>query len=197
MTALASIRRASPRERREVVATVTAAFATDPAWRFITNDEYGRLAHHFAQALFELRVRRGNVWISDDAMTVAMWDGPDHDAPAREVEQVWARYVAIAGEGAHARLVAYREAVAAAFPPQPVWYLGVLATHPAHQRTGLASAVLAPVMREADEAGIACCLETSTEDNRRFYERRGFTEATEAVLPGGPRTWLLRRPEPL
>jgi GNAT superfamily N-acetyltransferase len=70
----------------------------------------------------------------------------------------------------------------------------VLATHPARQGEGLATAVLTPVLGEADRLGIACALETSTETNRRFYERRGFTQATEIVLPGGPDTWWLRKP---
>jgi GNAT superfamily N-acetyltransferase len=72
-------------------------------------------------------------------------------------------------------------------------YLGVLATHPARQGEGLATAVLTPILDEADRLGIACCLETSTMKNRRFYERRGFTHATEIILPGGPPTWWLRR----
>ena len=73
---LRHIRRASPDERAAVVTTVTAAFIDDPAWRFITNDEYERLAPHFARALFDLRAVSGNVWASDDLATVAMWDGP-------------------------------------------------------------------------------------------------------------------------
>jgi hypothetical protein len=36
---------------------------------------------------------------------------------------------------------------------------------------------------EADRLGVACCLETSTEENRRFYERRGFEQAAEALAP--------------
>jgi GNAT superfamily N-acetyltransferase len=68
-----------------------------------------------------------------------------------------------------------------------------LATRPERQRVGLATAVTAPILREADRLGIACCLETSTEVNRRFYERRGFTQATAIALPGGPATWWLRR----
>jgi len=195
MTSPPQIRRASPAERHEVIATVTAAFAQDPAWRFILNDEYGRLAPAFAGALFDLRVVCGNVWVSDDLATVAMWDGPSGVAdPLQRAEEVWARYRSVTSEGAYERLLAYRDALAACSPADPYWYLGVLATHPARQREGLASAVIMPVLSIADQAGIACCLETSTEANRRFYERRGFTASTEVSLAGGPPTWWLRRP---
>ena len=184
-------------ERAGVVTTVTAAFIDDPAWRFITNDEYGRLAPRFSGALFDLRAVSGNVWVSDDLATVAMWDGPRRvrlNEQAQAAQRIWASYLAVAGNRAYERLVAYKSAVAAAEPPGSYWYLGVLATHPARRREGLASAVLAPVLREADQDGIACCLETSTHVNRRFYERRGFIEPTKVVLQGGPPTWWLRRP---
>ena len=192
---LPNIRRASPAERAAVLTTVTAAFIEDPAWRFITNHEYERLAPHFAGALFDLRAVSGNVWVSDDLATVAMWDGPHRvNEQARAAERIWADYRAAAGNRAYERLVAYKNAVAAAEPPDSYWYLGVLATDPARRREGLASAVLAPVLHEADRDGIACCLETSTPVNRRFYERRGFIEPTKVVLQGGPPTWWLRRP---
>src|ERR1017187_9453654 len=61
------------------------------------------------------------------------------------------------------------------------------------RKEGLATTLLSPILNEADRLGIACCLETSTVKNRRFYERRGFTQATEIVLPGGPDTWWLHR----
>jgi len=92
------------------------------------------------------------------------------------------------------RLVAYKTALAAVCPADPYWYLGVLATHPTRQGEGLATAVLTPVLGEADRDGLACCLETSTETNRRFYERRGFIEPTAVELPAGPPTWWLHRP---
>lgn len=50
-----------------------------------------------------------------------------------------------------------------------------------------------PTIEKADRLGIASCLETSTEENRRFYERRGFEQAGEIILRGGPDTWWLRR----
>jgi GNAT superfamily N-acetyltransferase len=195
MTSLPAIRRALPAERPKVVALVTAAFVEDPAWGFLMNDEYERLAPHFAGALFDLRAPCGNVWVSDDLATVAMWDSPSSDDhQPQPAEKIWTRYRAVARERASERLVAYNNALAAAAPADPYWYLGVLGTHPARRGEGLATAVLAPVLGEADRSGIACCLETSTEVNRRFYARRGFTEPTDVALPTGPRTWWLRRP---
>jgi GNAT superfamily N-acetyltransferase len=189
-----AIRRASPGERSVVAATVAAAFADDPAWAFILDEDYGRLAVHFAAALFDVRAGWQNVWVTDDLAAVAMWDPPGKSDGARAYrETIWARYRAIAGEDALRRLASYNDAVAAASPPEPYWYLGVLATHPERQREGLATAVLAPVLAEADRLGIPCCLETSTAANRRFYEHRGFTQATAIALPGGPPTWWLRR----
>jgi GNAT superfamily N-acetyltransferase len=188
------IRRALPRDRSAVAATVAAAFADDPAWAFILGEQYGRLAAHFAAALFDLRIGSQNVWVTDEVAAVAMWDPPGKSDGARGYgESIWARYRAIAGEDALRRLASYNDAVAAASPPEAYWYLGVLATHPKRQREGLATAVLTPILREADRLAIACCLETSTAVNRRFYERRGFTQSTAIVLPGGPPTWWLRR----
>ncbi len=178
-----------------MVALVASAFAEDPAWGFLMQDEYERLAARFAGALFDLRVDRGNVWVSGDLATVAMWDSPGggDDEPER-AEEVWAHYRAVAGEQAFKRLIAYNDALAAASPADAYWYLGVLATHPERRGEGLATAVLGPVLDEADRGGLACCLETSTEANRRFYEHRGFTEPTEVLVPDGPPTWWLRRP---
>jgi GNAT superfamily N-acetyltransferase len=193
------IRQALPGERTGVVATVAAAFAEDPGWAFILGEEYERLATYFVAALFDLRVASQSVWVTDDLAAVAMWDSPGKSGAAPgHAESVWSRYRAIAGEDAYERLAGYHESVAAVSPAEPHWYLGVLATQPQRQCEGLATAVLTPILNEADRVGLACCLETSTAENRRFYERRGFTQATEILLPHGPPTWWLRRaPTPI
>jgi len=182
-----TIRQAHPQDCEGVVATVTAAFAEDPGWAFLMGEEYERLAPEFVGALFDLRAPGGNVWVSDDLAS------GDDDEQWTRTKKAWARYVSLAGEEAHERLVAYKTALAAVCPADPYWYLGVLATHPARQGEGLATAVLTPVLDEADRLGVPCCLETSTEENRRFYERRGFEQAAEIILRGGPDTWWLRR----
>ncbi len=189
------VRRALPRDRDEVTETVAAAFADDPGWAFIFGQDYDRLAAHFAGALFDVRVATSTIWVADDGAAVAMWDPPDEQPGTREhADSVWHRYHALAGEAAAQRLAVYNHAAHAVAPAEDHWYLGVLATRPSYQRAGLAIAVLRPVLDEADRRSILCCLETSTPENRRFYERRGFTQATEILLPGGPPTWWLERP---
>lgn len=191
------VRQATEEDREAVVRTVTAAFVGDPAWRFLFGDEYELQAPRFAAALFDGRVARRTVWVSDGVAAVAMWDTWERDQAAdARAAGIWDEYGALVGKPASERLELYNQAVRAAASAGPHWYLGVLATHPDSQGQGLATAVLRPAMEAADRAGVACCLETSTIHNRAFYGRRGFTDATDVQIPGGPPTWWLRRAPP-
>ena len=108
----AVVRRATPEDHDAVVATVTAAFASDPAWEFITAGEVERLSPHFASALFEGRAAAGTVWVTDDCRAVAMWDDRS-GAPQPQSHQarIWDDYRAVAGERAWDRLQRYEQAL--------------------------------------------------------------------------------------
>ena len=110
------IRQAHPQDRPGVLTTVTAAFAEDPGWAFLMGEEDERLAPEFVGALFDLRAPGGNIWVSDDLATVAMWESPSGDDDEQRTKKAWARYVSLAGEEAHERLVAYKTALAAVCP---------------------------------------------------------------------------------
>jgi GNAT superfamily N-acetyltransferase len=74
------------------------------------------------------------------------------------------------------------------------WHLSWLGVDPAYQRQGIGSALLQPVLARADAEGIACCLATFTEENVRFYQRRGFRIVAEgAIARNGPRVWIMQR----
>jgi GNAT superfamily N-acetyltransferase len=191
------VRRAERGDREAVTSSVAAAFARDPAWSFLHGDDYDRLAPLFAAALFDLRVGTGGVWVTDDRAAVAMWDPPRGGRVATvDSERIWDAYRAAAGAPAWDRLTEYDRAVDAARPDTPYWYLGVLATRPERQGTGLATAVMGPVLDRADRDGVDCCLETSTLSNKAFYGRRGFSEVSPVDIASGPPTWWLRRPAP-
>jgi len=193
-SAAVTVRPATAEDRDRVVATVVAAFASDPAWEFLTGGEMARVSPHFAGALFDLRVADGTVWVVDDCGAVAMWDDrtqPRVEDPRRAA--VWAAYRAAVGEHSWASLQRYDDALHPHEPVRPYWYLGVLATHPDAQGSGLATAVLEPAFAAADAGGFDSWLETSVPANTEFYGRRGFTERIEVAVDGGPTTWWMRR----
>jgi hypothetical protein len=45
-----------------------------------------------------------------------MWESPSGDDDEQRTKKAWARYVSLAGEEAHERLVAYKTALAAVCP---------------------------------------------------------------------------------
>ncbi len=188
------VRRLLPHERDAALATVVAAFATDPLLRWVWPDDgrYGEVAPAFFGLLLDLRMAAGEAWGAAGTGAVAMWDPPgglyvptreerwrevQEEFTVREREQ-WAEYD-------HTMAV----------PPDagPHWYLGVLAADPARQRSGLGSAVIGPMLGAADRARLPAYLETASDGNLLFYARHGFSPVQEATLDGGPMCWLLRR----
>ena len=88
----------------------------------------------------------------------------------------------------------YDEALGVPATAGPHWYLGVLATDPARQGTGLGRAVTTPMLAAADRAGLPAYLETASDTNVAIYRRLGFEVVREVDMPdGGPRCWLMRR----
>lgn len=78
--------------------------------------------------------------------------------------------------------------------PDGHWYLLLLGVEPEAQGQGVGSALLAPMLAEADAAGAAVYLETSTAANLPLYRAKGFEVRGEAAIPDGPLNWGLVRP---
>lgn len=172
---------ATPAHRAAAVATVVAAFAADPAFRFFCPDDttYLQDAEAIAAGLFDARVGHGTVWVADGGAAVAMWDGPG--APSSSHTPT-------------GRFAVYEHAVAAVMPKYPRWYLGVLACHPEHRGRRLARAAMAPGLRRAADDGLPALLETSNPGNVEVYRSVGFEVLEHLVVDGGPPVWIMRRP---
>ena len=57
---------------------------------------------------------------------------------------------------------------------QPHWYLLGLAVSSSCQGQGIGGSLIQPILKKADEDGLPCYLETTTEAAVRFYQRHGF-----------------------
>lgn len=89
----------------------------------------------------------------------------------------------------------YLLAIDKAHPRQPLWYLNLLVTDPALQRSGIGTALQAPVMERADEEGLACYLETQNSENIAYYARFGYEVVNELQpVEAGPPLWTMLRP---
>jgi GNAT superfamily N-acetyltransferase len=188
------MRPATTADRPLVVRTLTRAFATDPLLRWFFPDDgwWDQRALHLFGYFFDIRVDVSRVTVSSDVVAAALWSLP-HDAPD---DDRWAVQVQphLAGDelGRLATFGTVREPLR---QDPTFWYLGVLGVHPDWQRRGFGTAVLQPVLAEADAVGIATWLETATEADVAFYRSLGYSVSGEVDVPdGGPHVWAMVRP---
>lgn len=194
---MAAIRVASPDALYQLATTGWRAFSSDPVmrWFFPDDDDYNANG----QVVFRRVLRRGlalnTVWTTDDAVAFARWTPPGRPEPEVDDEPrtdpAWRV----------SRFLAFRANSEANTPPEPHWYLNMIATHPDWQRRGLGAELMAQVFDIAGAAGLGCYLETESEENVAYYRRHGFEVRTEWDLATddehdrsqGPHQWGMWR----
>ena len=77
------------------------------------------------------------------------------------------------------------------------WYLYSLTVHPEHQKKGLASKVLRPMLDFFDATGQSCYLETNKDCNIALYEHFGFALMEATVIPNTDVVHYAMRREPV
>lgn len=167
--------------------TAVKAFADDPVmrWLYPDDDEYFASRGEVMRRQMTEWVEYNKVWCTDDVVALAVWiqpgrpkvpesDPPDDADPAAAPSPDLLERFAIIGP-----------LMADHTPPEPHWYLQLLATHPDWQRRGLGAALMESMFERADREGLACHLETETEVNVGYYRRHGFEVRSEFDVPTG------------
>jgi ribosomal protein S18 acetylase RimI-like enzyme len=184
------VRRATPADVAPAAGVLGRAFADYP-WTRWTVDARGhedRVRRLQALVLEDVGLPHGEVWVATvdgEIAGVAVWTG---DVPAAVWDAMADEVRVLEGD----RHEASRAAGAACDDLRPVTphiTLGTVGTDPAVQRRGIGAAVLVPRLAQPG----LLYLETSTADNVRFYERRGFTVTGHVEIPGGPDVWGMTR----
>ncbi|WP_433550973.1 GNAT family N-acetyltransferase [Micromonospora zamorensis] len=178
---------ATPADRDAVIASLVAAFVKDPVLRHLFSDEetYPRYAATFFGNLFDKRVHRSSIWTIAGGASVAIWEPPAE--PAAAGHSTPARYPA----DVQARVQSYDDAVHAALPAFPFWYLGVLGTHPDSAGRGWGRAVMRAGLDRAAADGLPAILETSNPANVELYRRAGW-EVVGSLSEPVP-TWVMQQ----
>lgn len=163
------------RERRDLI-----------PWHFRAAVRYGVL---FGRTLTTAGEPRGvAVWLppGETAMTEARIAAAGLDAAP-----------AVLGEAAFGRFMtamAHLEPFHAQDVQPQHWYLALIGVDPGQSGQGIGSALMQPVLAEADRDGLPCYLETAEESNVGFYEKHGFETIRSGTAPGTPvRYWTMLR----
>ncbi|SIN11948.1 GNAT family N-acetyltransferase [Micromonospora cremea] len=182
---------ATPADRGAVIGSLVAAFTKDPVLRYLFPDEatYPRYAAAFFGHLFDKRVNKETIWTVGHGASVAIWEPPVTQPESHE-DTLAAQFPA----DVLARVHAYDEAVHAALPESPFWYLGVLGTHPDSAGRRWGRAVMNAGLRRAAVDGLPAVLETSNPGNVELYRRAGW-EVVRSVPDPLP-TWIMQQSVP-
>lgn len=180
---------ATPADREPVVDSLVATFVDDPVLRYLFPDQatYPRYAAAFFGYLFDKRVSRQTIWTIGRGASVAIWEPP----ASGDGSPVAGSLAAALPADAMARVDAYDDAVHAAMPAEPFWYLGVLGTHPSSTGRRWGHAVMRAGLRRAAEDGLPATLETSNPGNVEMYRRAGW-EIVRTVPEPLP-IWVMRQ----
>jgi GNAT superfamily N-acetyltransferase len=175
----------------DVTATLTAAFAGDPLWRWA----FPRLEDLEVFWRFVIASGLRYPWVRvrptafggacpDGFEAVALWIPPggtelteqeEAELPALFERQIGARA---------ADLLELLDRFEAAHPrDRPHYYLSLLGTDPAHRGKGLGMALLAENLALIDAEGMPAYLESSNPSNNARYEGVGFVKVGEFTTP--------------
>jgi len=189
-------RTASRDDHPELAAMLVRSFQSDPfhGWLFPDDAVRSSKQRRLFERLLAIYGRHGVVHTTEDRSGVAMWDPPREGGPGL-AELAGFVFGVLPVFGWRAFAVAEGMApLAGLHPDEPHWYLSVLGSDPARQRSGVGSALLRPVLARCDRDGLPACLESSRIENVPYYERFGFEVVAPLPMPrGGPSLYRMKR----
>ncbi|HMY86824.1 MAG TPA: GNAT family N-acetyltransferase [Microthrixaceae bacterium] len=191
------LRIATARDVDALSQVLARGFGDDPIWRWMAPtgtrwpDRLGPIFRH----LLRPPIGFGATWTTDDLEGTAVWSPPGRsgfpNGAAVRSAPTMLRGFGPAGIRRTLRLVARMEK---AHPPEPHWYLELLATDAHLRGRGVGSRLIGPGLDRADAEGVGAYLESSKWDNVPFYRRHGFEVIEEMVaVPGSPPMWRMWR----
>jgi ribosomal protein S18 acetylase RimI-like enzyme len=164
---------ASDTEKNGALATLAAAFADDPAvrWMYPDNAQFRLDFPGFAEAFGGRAFAAGTAHVSDGFQGAALWlppgTEPDEDALMGHIERT-------ATSVDQDTLFAVFDEMGNHHPEGPHWYLPLIGVVPAAQGRGIGSALLRHALAAADRDRLPAYLESSNARNIPLYQRHGF-----------------------
>jgi ribosomal protein S18 acetylase RimI-like enzyme len=187
--AVPAIKRASIDDAARLARLFAAAFDRDPVFHWLARDGGARataLQRFFFWVLRERSLPHGETWMAPDGYAAAAWIPPYFDSKKnpptfRGDMRLLPVILGLTGLSRFPRGAAMAQALEAAHPKEPFFYLAFIGVAPRFQGSGLGSALLTDTLARVDAAGAPAFLENSNPRNIKLYERAGFSVTHEVV----------------
>jgi ribosomal protein S18 acetylase RimI-like enzyme len=192
-------------QNQAAVEILTQAFTADPMFNYFTRGESSKLRaiEHFSRSVLLYSQDYEQIYTTANELKgIALWIPPGQ-FPMNDI-----RLLKLGGYRFLVNLNLWKileffslfnqaEKYHRSDVPQPHWYLLMLGVSPKHQSQGIGSALIQPVLQQADRDGLPCYLETTTEKGVRFYQKAGFEILRTIEFDRGNQIiWTMKR-EPL
>ncbi|WP_194744320.1 GNAT family N-acetyltransferase [Thermaurantiacus tibetensis] len=187
-----TIRHPGADEADAVMATLVAAFATDPVSRWVLpgRAQYLRLFPHVLKHMGGAALSLGTALATEDGRAVALWLPPGHGPDMGALAMAFADAGVMPPDDAPA----FFAAMAEAHPGVPHWYLPFIGVDPVAQGRGLGSALMEAALARLDRDRLPAYLENSNPRNRALYERFGFRVVRDIQIGASPLMQPMWRP---
>jgi GNAT superfamily N-acetyltransferase len=133
------------------------------------------------------------VYVDADTTGTVVWGPPSNPMGIEDEEAFGARVEEIVAGIDLPRVFEIITVLAEQHPSAPHYYLQWAAVLPEQQGRGIGSALLEPVLQRCDREGMPAYTEATSLQNRRLYERHGFTFVNELGPAGGPPLYRMWR----
>jgi ribosomal protein S18 acetylase RimI-like enzyme len=189
----AQVQTAGSNDQPWLLATMTLAFSTDPAvrWMYPAPETYLAYFPQFVSAFGGRAFESRTAHYIGDVQAAALWLPPGVQPDEEALMNLFQRTVPEQNQEA---LFSMFEQMGDYHPHEPHWYLPLIGVDPVQQRKGYGSVLLEHTLKVCDEDQMPAYLESSNPENIPLYQRHGFEVL--GIIQGGsspPVTPMLRR----
>ena len=190
------VRNAGASDIEAISVTLAKAFADDPVKLFLVGGKELPIPKvtPFFTAFLKIQLPHGLVFTTAGYEAASIWAPPGQwKIPATQVVRNLATFLKLYGWRLQ-RNLGVLTALEKRHPTEPHYYLEFIGTAPEHQGRGAGSALIEPMVEQADNEGVGMYLESSKESNVPFYARFGFEVTGKFTHKhNGPTMWLMWR----
>lgn len=172
-----TVRVASASDLDGIVGTLTSAFSHDPLWAPAFPDVAVRASQMsaFWRLLSSSALRYPWTFVTENVEATAVWLPPDGtELTDDEAQGFEAFLLGLVGERVTKGILTVSAQFEEFRPPEPHFYLSLLATHDDHRGRGLGMGLLRENLARIDALGAAAYLESSNPANNARYRSAGF-----------------------